>query len=161
MARKIPCGGRCPPTQRHSPTRDAIVRADPRALRQVLLNLISNAVKFTEPGGRVSIGFQSAAGGALTILIADTGVGIAPEALERVFQPFERLRTETAAETEGTGLGLSIARGLISLHGGNIVLESSIGKGTTAIVTIPANRVIAIQTADKPLPANPLTVPSA
>ena len=140
---------------------DAIVRADPRALRQVLLNLISNAVKFTEPGGRVSIGFQSAAGGALSVLIADTGVGIAPEALERVFQPFERLRTETAAETEGTGLGLSIARGLISLHGGNIVLESSIGKGTTAIVTIPASRVIAVQTADKPQPAIPLTVPSA
>jgi len=140
---------------------DAIVRADPRALRQVLLNLISNAVKFTEPGGRVSIAFQSAAGGALSILIADTGVGIAPEALERVFQPFERVRTETAANTEGTGLGLSIARGLISLHGGNIVLESSIGKGTTAIVTIPASRVIAVQTADKPLSATPLTVPSA
>jgi len=67
---------------------DAIVSADPRALRQVLLNLISNAVKFTEPGGRVSIGFQSAAGGALSVLIADTGVGIAPEARERVFQPF-------------------------------------------------------------------------
>jgi len=140
---------------------DAIVRVDPRAIRQVLLNLISNAVKFTEPGGQVSVAFQPAVGGGLSILIADTGVGIAADALERVFQPFERLRTETAAKIEGTGLGLSIARGLISLHGGNIVLESSIGRGTTAIATIPANRVIAIQTADKPLPASPLTVPSA
>ena len=73
----------------------------------------------------------------------------------------EPLPLVPAIKTEGTGLGLSIARGLISLHGGNIVLESSLGKGTTAIVTIPANRVIAIQTADKPLPATSRTVPSA
>jgi signal transduction histidine kinase len=114
---------------------DAIVKADPRAIRQVLLNL--------------------------SVLVSDTGVGIAPEALERVFQPFERARGAGAAKTEGTGLGLSIARGLISLHGGNIVLESSIGKGTTAIMTIPASRVIAVQTADKPLPATQKTAPSA
>jgi signal transduction histidine kinase len=140
---------------------EAIVKADPRAIRQVLLNLISNAVKFTEPGGRVCVSIQPVAGGVMSILITDTGVGIASEALERVFQPFERARGAGAAKTEGTGLGLSIARGLISLHGGNIVLESSIGKGTTAILTIPANRVIAVQTADKPLPANPKTAPSA
>jgi signal transduction histidine kinase len=140
---------------------EAIVKADPRAIRQVLLNLISNAVKFTEPGGRVCVSIQPVAGGVMSILITDTGVGIASEALERVFQPFERARGAGAAKTEGTGLGLSIARGLISLHGGNIVLESSIGKGTTAIITIPANRVIAVQTADKPLPANPKTAPSA
>jgi two-component system cell cycle sensor histidine kinase PleC len=140
---------------------DAIVKADSRAIRQVLLNLISNAVKFTEQGGRVSVGVQLGAGGVLSVFVADTGVGIAPEALERVFQPFERARSAGASKTEGTGLGLSIARGLISLHGGNIVLESSIGKGTTAIVTIPANRVIAIQAADKPLPAIQRTAPSA
>src|SRR6185312_12816538 len=140
---------------------DVIIRADPRAVRQVLLNLISNAVKFTEQGGRVGISIQPVAGGVLSILIADTGVGIAPEALERVFQPFERARGAGATKTEGTGLGLSIARGLISLHGGNIVLESSIGKGTTAVVTIPASRVIAMQTVDKPLPATQRTAPSA
>jgi signal transduction histidine kinase len=140
---------------------DAIVKVDPRAIRQVLLNLISNAVKFTKEGGRVGISIRPVASGVLSILITDTGIGIAPEALERVFQPFERARSATAAKTEGTGLGLSIARGLISLHGGNIVLESSIGRGTTAIVTIPASRVIAVQTAEKPLPATPRTAPSA
>jgi signal transduction histidine kinase len=138
-----------------------IVKADARAIRQVLLNLISNAVKFTEQGGRVGISVQPVASGVLSILITDTGVGIAPEALERVFQPFERAPSAGASKTEGTGLGLSIARGLISLHGGNIILESSIGKGTTAIVTIPASRVIAVQTADKPLPATQRTAPSA
>jgi len=140
---------------------DAIVKVDARAIRQVLLNLISNAVKFTEQGGRVSVSIQPVAGGVLSILIADTGVGIAPEALERVFQPFERARGAGTTKTEGTGLGLSIARGLISLHGGNIILESSIGKGTTATVTIPASRVIAVQTADKPLPSTQRTAPSA
>ncbi len=138
----------------------AVVKGDPKALRQILLNLISNAVKFTNQGGKVTISIQPVAGGSLKILVADTGVGIAPEALERVFQPFERVRT-IAAKTEGTGLGLSIARGLISLHGGNIVLESSIGKGTTAIVTIPASRVIVVQTAEKPLSVPQRTAPSA
>jgi signal transduction histidine kinase len=140
---------------------EATIKADPKAIRQIFLNLLSNAVKFTEPGGRVGISIQSGFGGMISVLIADTGVGIAPDALERVFQPFERAQAKTAAKTEGTGLGLSIARGLVSLHGGNIVLESSLGKGTTAIVTIPAHRVISIQTADKPLPATSRTVPSA
>jgi two-component system cell cycle sensor histidine kinase PleC len=140
---------------------DVIIKADLRAIRQVLLNLISNAVKFTDQGGRVGISVHPVNAGVLSIRIADTGVGIAPEALERVFQPFERARAAGAAKTEGTGLGLSIARGLISLHGGNIVLESSIGKGTTATVTIPASRVIAVQTAEKPLAATQRTAPSA
>jgi two-component system cell cycle sensor histidine kinase PleC len=140
---------------------DATIKADPKAIRQILLNLLSNAVKFSNQGGRVSVSIQSASGGSLSIFIADTGVGIAPDALERVFQPFERAQSGAAVKIEGTGLGLSIARGLISLHGGNIVLESSLGKGTTAIVTIPANRVIGIQTADKPLPATSRTAPSA
>ncbi len=140
---------------------DATIKADPKAVRQILLNLLSNAVKFSSQGGRVSVSIQPASGGSLSIFIADTGVGIAPDALERVFQPFERAQSGAAVKIEGTGLGLSIARGLISLHGGNIVLESSLGKGTTAIVTIPANRVIAVQTADKPLPATTRAVPSA
>jgi signal transduction histidine kinase len=133
---------------------DATIKADPKAIRQILLNLLSNAVKFTGQNGRVAVSMQTTSGGSLSIRIADTGVGIAPDALERVFQPFERAQSAAEVKTEGTGLGLSIARGLISLHGGNIVLESSLGKGTTAIVTIPANRVIAIQTAGKPLTAN-------
>jgi signal transduction histidine kinase len=140
---------------------DATIKADPKAIRQILLNLLSNAVKFTNQGGRVSVSIHSASGGSLSIFIADTGVGIASDALERVFQPFERAQSGSAVKIEGTGLGLSIARGLISLHGGNIVLESSLGKGTTAIVSIPANRVIAIQTADKPLTATSRTAPSA
>ena len=141
---------------------DATIKADAKAMRQILLNLLSNAVKFTNEGGRVAITMQAGAAGVLLIRIVDTGIGIEADALERVFKPFERALSATGPKTEGTGLGLAIARGLVTLHGGNIILESSIGKGTTATVTIPASRVIVIQSADKSLAASTArTVPSA
>ncbi|HEX3953488.1 MAG TPA: ATP-binding protein, partial [Stellaceae bacterium] len=124
-----------------APELDALY-ADPRALRQILLNLASNAVKFTPPGGRVEIATRRGPEGECIFLVADTGIGMPPDSIERAFAPFERLHQETAPEVEGTGLGLSITRGLIELHGGTIRLDSEIGKGTTAIVTLPASRML-------------------
>jgi two-component system, cell cycle sensor histidine kinase PleC len=119
-----------------------LLNADPRALRQILLNLLSNAVKFTPEGGNVTVNARHGIGGELNLLVRDSGVGIPPDRLERVFAPFERGNHAATAAIEGTGLGLSITRGLIALHGGTIRLESEVGKGTTAIVTFPARRLV-------------------
>ncbi len=141
---------------------ESIIKVDPKALRQVLLNILSNAVKFTNEGGRVVIAVGAGAAGALDIRISDNGIGIAADAIERVFRPFERIQSGLAHKVEGTGLGLSIARGLMLLHGGNIILESSVGEGTTAIVIVPSNRVVTIQVATKALLAGaPQTASSA
>ncbi|MBI1778151.1 MAG: MASE1 domain-containing protein [Proteobacteria bacterium] len=125
------------------------VRADAKALRQILLNLLSNAVKFTPAGGRVTIAAALGRQGELELRVADTGVGIPADALERVFAPFERAHKD---KVEGTGLGLAIARALVMLHGGTIGLESTLGHGTTAIVTLPASRTADAAT---PPPPNP------
>lgn len=121
------------------------VNADPTALRQILLNLVSNAVKFTPDGGRVDVIARRGLAGELVLRVHDSGVGIPADQLERVFVPFERLHQAVAPAVEGTGLGLSITRGLVALHGGTIRLESEMGRGTTAIVTLPAGRLIAFE----------------
>ncbi len=118
---------------------DMTIAADARALRQILLNLLSNAVKFTANGGSVAVTAGISERGEAEIRVRDTGIGIPAKAIDRVFTPFERLRSDA----EGTGLGLSITRGLVRLHDGTIRLESELGRGTTAIVRLPAARVIA------------------
>jgi signal transduction histidine kinase len=123
------------------------IRADRKALRQILLNLLSNAMKFTRAGGLVVIGTAPGSAGELMIRVTDNGVGIPADALQRVFKPFERAKHGTASDVEGTGLGLSIAQGLAMLHGGAITLESRVGEGTVATVAIPATRVKTQQTA--------------
>jgi signal transduction histidine kinase len=126
--------------------------ADPKALRQILLNLLSNAVKFTPPGGCVDITGERAPDGALRIHVRDSGVGIPADAIERVFAPFERVVRDRTRSVEGTGLGLSITRGLVLLHGGTIGLDSTVGRGTTATVTLPASRVTAVDRPGAPAP---------
>ncbi len=121
---------------------DAQINADAKALRQILLNLLSNSVKFTPEGGSVQICAMFGAGGELLIRVADSGIGIPAAALERVFAPFQRAHSG-ARQIEGTGLGLSITRGLVALHDGTIRLESTLGKGTIATVAFPAGRVVA------------------
>jgi len=125
------------------PGGDISVKADARALRQILLNLVSNSVKFTPSGGQVQVTATVTENGALSLCVADTGIGLPEEALERVFTPFERAHTDGDHQRDGTGLGLPIARGLAALHGGTIALTSSVGRGTTATVMLPANRVVA------------------
>jgi PAS domain S-box-containing protein len=124
-----------------APALPLALRADARALRQVLLNLLSNAIKFTPQGGRVELRVRAEPAG-LEIAVADTGVGIAPEDLPHVTEPF-RQAVGTSTRFGGTGLGLSISKHLVEMHQGLLELESTQGKGTVARVWLPAARVVA------------------
>ena len=111
-----------------------VVRADPARLLQILQNLLSNAIKFTEMGGRVSLE-ASSTGREASIRVTDTGIGISPEFLPFVFDPFRQADTSTTRAHGGVGLGLAIARHLIDLHGGTIDVQSEgRGQGTTFTV---------------------------
>ncbi|MDQ7251504.1 ATP-binding protein [Dongia sedimenti] len=124
---------------RTAPIDPAIVlNGDERKLRQVLLNLISNAVKFTPKGGKVEVSTHVDLAGARVISVQDNGVGISPEDLERVFEPFVQADANFDRASSGTGLGLPLSRKLVELHGGTLHLESTPGLGTTAVVTLPA-----------------------
>ena len=112
------------------------IRADERKVKQVLLNLLSNALKFTPEGGRIDVR-ADARDGAIEISVTDTGVGIAPEDLETVFEEFRQVGS-TSKKVEGTGLGLAISRKFIELHGGRIGVTSTPGKGSTFTFTLPA-----------------------
>ncbi len=118
------------------------VRADRRALLQVIINLLTNAVKFTPPGGTVSLRAAAAPDGALTIDVADTGVGIATADLVHIFEPFQRADARLSRKHGGSGLGLSISRMLIEQHGGTLTLTSKPGIGTTVTIRLPAERVL-------------------
>ena len=110
--------------------------ADERKVRQILLNLLSNAVKFTADGGRIDVG-AGLRDGAIEISVSDTGVGIAPEDHEAIFEEFRQVGGDHAGKREGTGLGLTLARKFVELHGGRIWLESTVGKGSTFTFTLP------------------------
>jgi signal transduction histidine kinase len=112
------------------------IKADERKVKQVLVNLLSNAVKFTPEGGRIDVRAVLADGMA-EISVADTGVGIAPEDQEAVFEEFRQVGTDYARKHEGTGLGLSLARKFVELHGGRIWVKSQLGEGATFTFTIP------------------------
>ncbi|TNE35744.1 MAG: HAMP domain-containing histidine kinase [Alphaproteobacteria bacterium] len=124
------------------PGRDFILEGDPRLLSQVFLNLLSNAVKFTHKGGFVRIGFEEMATGNLSVLITDTGIGIDPENIEKVFAPFVQIESSMSRSYEGTGLGLPLSKNILELHDGTIMLKSKLGEGTTAIVEFPARRIV-------------------
>ncbi|MDE1903133.1 MAG: PAS domain S-box protein [Alphaproteobacteria bacterium] len=117
-------------------------RGDERRLRQVLLNLLSNAVKFTpaEREVRVLVGLNEAGG--VQIDVEDTGIGIPPDQISRVMEPFYQVDGSLARTQEGTGLGLPIAKSLAELHGGTLRLESAVGYGTTARLTLPPARTV-------------------
>lgn len=114
---------------------DAAVTADPKRLRTVVLNLLGNAVKYSEPGSRVGVRVDATGPGAVRVVVEDEGVGIDPADLGDLFEPFRRGRNVGAAR--GNGLGLSIARRAARDHGGDVAVESALGRGTTATVTVP------------------------
>jgi two-component system, cell cycle sensor histidine kinase PleC len=116
----------------------APIDADERAVKQVLLNLLSNAVKFSPHDGKIAVIARLSPGGDTELRVVDHGIGIAEEALARIFEPFGRGDHMHAQPEEGIGLGLSISRKLMSLHGGVLLLDSAIGIGTTAIIRFPA-----------------------
>ncbi|WP_322516413.1 ATP-binding protein [Rhodopseudomonas palustris] len=109
---------------------------DPRAFKQILLNLVSNAIKFTERGGTVSVD-AAVEGARLVLRVSDTGVGIAAEDLKRIGDPFFQAGKTYQRRHEGTGLGLSIVKSLVGLHGGDIEVKSEVDLGTTVTVSLP------------------------
>jgi two-component system cell cycle sensor histidine kinase PleC len=131
-----------------------LLLADDRAFRQILLNLISNAVKFTRAGGSVTVFARRTAGGGMDIGVIDTGVGIDPADVATVFEAFGQGQHDIAVRERGTGLGLPIVRGLIEAHGGKVKLDSVLGKGTTVTCTFPRERL----TAPQPVPIRLATV---
>ena len=118
-----------------------LVSVDPTKIKQVFLNLLSNAIKFTPPGGCVTIGTRRNGNGDLVIRIADSGVGIPAGQLTRVLEPFEQVESPLTRKTDGTGLGLPIAKGLMALHGGELIIDSKPGGGTAVDVRLPSSRI--------------------
>lgn len=110
--------------------------ADPRACRQILINLLSNAIKFTERGGRITLA-ASRDGGHVRFSVADTGIGIAERDLSRLGEPFVQAHGGYNRGHAGTGLGLSVVKGLATLHGGAMRIESRVGQGTTVTILLP------------------------
>lgn len=128
---------------------DLAYRADPTLgpidgdagrIRQVVVNLVANAVRYTPAGGRVDVTARPAADGTITIAVEDTGTGIAPHDLPHVFRRFYRADTSRSRQTGGTGLGLAVADRLVQAHGGHITVQSQLGQGTVFTVTLPARR---------------------
>ena len=113
-----------------------VMTGDPRAFKQIVLNLVANAVKFTERGGSVTVS-ASVEGPRLILRVADTGVGIAADDLKRIGDPFFQAGKTYQRKHEGTGLGLSIVKGLVGLHHGEIDVQSKVGEGTTVAVALP------------------------
>ncbi|MFL6688724.1 MAG: sensor histidine kinase [Alphaproteobacteria bacterium] len=118
-----------------------LVHADERALKQMLLNLLSNAAKFTPPGGRIVVFGRRDADRSLTFGVTDTGIGIPEEDQQKVFESFGQGRHDVVTTDKGTGLGLPIVKGLAAAHGGHVLLESRVGEGTTVTVVLPAWRL--------------------
>ena len=116
------------------------VNADELRLEQVLLNLVSNAVKFTPSGGRVAVSALLALSGEVVISVVDTGIGMAAEDIPRALQPFGQIDNSLARPQGGTGLGLPLAQRLVELHGGTLTIDSALGKGTTVTVVLPPER---------------------
>ncbi|MDQ3820172.1 MAG: ATP-binding protein, partial [Acidobacteriota bacterium] len=115
------------------------IHADPKRVQQILGNLISNAVKFTPDGGTITLGVRRGAGQDVEFFVRDTGIGIATEALPRIFDRFNQADTSTTRRYGGLGIGLSVVRGLVELHGGRVKAESGgEGRGATFTVSFPA-----------------------
>lgn len=116
------------------------IQADPTRLRQIILNLMINAVKFTPGGGTVGLTVHRTTDDEVEIVVTDTGIGIAPEDMSRIMEPFSQARQSHVSNKEGTGLGLPLAKAFAELHGGSLRLESMVAKGTTARIILPTRQ---------------------
>jgi PAS domain S-box-containing protein len=132
---------------------DRHVNADRRLLAQVLLNLLSNAIKYNREGGRVDVSLSTTENGRIRMLVADTGPGIEPELLTRVFEPFDRLGAEYT-DIPGSGLGLTLSKALVEAMGGSIAVQSTLGRGSTFTVELEA-----AQAPDRAAEVTPLSAP--
>ena len=116
--------------------------ADGRAVKQIVINLLFNAVKFTPAGGKVSVHAEVDEDGCFVLSVSDTGIGIGADDIPKAFAPFSQVDGSVSREHEGSGLGLPLVKSLIELHGGTIDLESELGDGTIATIRFPADRVL-------------------
>jgi signal transduction histidine kinase/HAMP domain-containing protein len=119
------------------PAQAMLVLGEAAKLRQIFLNLLSNAMKFTEPGGEVRVEARIAASSSIAVSVADTGIGMSKSDIELALAPFGQVDSRLARRFEGTGLGLPLAKALVELHGGMLAIESAPGRGTTVTVTLP------------------------
>src|SRR5690606_15905536 len=119
------------------------LRADERIVKQILVNLLANSVKFTPAGGQVVLSGAVAPDHGLSLSVMDTGIGMAPQDMTTALEPFGQIDSELSRRYEGTGLGLPLAKAFMELHGGRLDLESQPGQGTTATLHFPAWRVLA------------------
>jgi signal transduction histidine kinase len=119
-----------------------LLRADPRAVKQVLLNFLSNAVKFTPENGHVTVRAACSAAGNICLSVADTGIGMSAAEVEVALQPFGQVDSQRARKYEGTGLGLPICKSLVELHGGELLVTSEPNAGTTLTARFPVSRTV-------------------
>ncbi|HVO16059.1 MAG TPA: PAS domain-containing sensor histidine kinase [Alphaproteobacteria bacterium] len=120
--------------------------ADRRLVRQMLLNLVSNSIKFTPEGGTITIEARQIADGRFILAVSDTGIGIDPKNFAKVLSPFGQVESAMSRSHEGTGLGLPLVKGMMERHGGTLELQSELGQGTTVTLYFPRDRVMAEDT---------------
>ena len=125
------------------------ILADARALRQILLNLMSNAIKFTPEGGVITVSAEIDAKGNCVLWVRDSGIGISDDDLAAVFEPFRQVDSSVARKHEGTGLGLPLTQRLTELHGAKLEVDSKLGRGTTVSIVFGPDSVVA-EDADRP-----------
>jgi signal transduction histidine kinase len=128
------------------------ILVDDVKFKQIILNLMSNAVKFTSPGGTVKLTATVDPARGVAVAVSDTGIGIRPEDLPKVFVPFHQVDNVYARSNPGTGLGLTLSKGLAELHGGRLSIESVFGTGTTVTLTLPPGRIVWTESAGLPFP---------
>jgi PAS domain S-box-containing protein len=119
------------------------LRADERIFKQILLNLLSNAVKFTPAHGHIEVSAATDEHGGLTVAVRDSGIGMTPEHVKKALEPFGQVDSSLSRRHDGTGLGLPLAAAMVERHGGALRLHSVLGRGTTAVLTFPRERVVA------------------
>ncbi|MEO7548323.1 MAG: phosphate regulon sensor histidine kinase PhoR [Ramlibacter sp.] len=129
----------------------------PSELQSAMSNLISNAIRYTPPGGRITVGWQSLAGGRAEFSVRDSGPGIAPEHITRLTERFYRVDRSRSRETGGTGLGLAIVKHVVQRHGAELKIESALGAGSTFAIQFPASRLRAPVTPALAVPEQPAT----
>jgi signal transduction histidine kinase len=118
------------------------VLADPRVFKQILLNLLSNAMKFTGEGGKVALSIGLDPAGGLRVAVSDTGIGIPADEIPNLTRPFHQVDGSLERTHEGSGLGLALVAAFVDLHQGHLDIDSELGVGTTMTVTFPAERVL-------------------
>jgi signal transduction histidine kinase len=118
------------------------IRGDERVLRQMLLNLLSNAIKFTPEDGRIEIAAWTGADRGVVIAVSDTGIGIEPDNIPKVFMPFRQIHNPYTHKYPGTGLGLPLVKAMMEAHGGTVQIDSKLNAGTTVTIRFPADRTL-------------------